>query len=84
MGWLLYREGRPRSAAEFVLSSLKRLWDKDVAAHLVEILATSGRADEARTTLSEMRRRNESDAADALAKRFSLEDGSAAAPGAAQ
>lgn len=72
MGWLCYREGRLRSAAEFVLNSLKRLWDSDVAAHLVEILARSERTQEAAEVLSELRRHGEEKLAETLAGRFGL------------
>ena len=72
MGWLCYREGRLKAAAEFVLSSLKRLWETDVAEHLVEILAVSGRNEEAEKVLVEMLRHEEQEAAQALATRFGL------------
>lgn len=43
MGWLNFREGRYRAAAEFTTASLKRLWDIEVAGHLVEIYAAQGK-----------------------------------------
>ena len=51
MGWLNYREGRYRAALEFTNASLKRLWDAEVAAHLVEIYAAQGKLPEARRAL---------------------------------
>ena len=50
MGWLCFKEGRYDQAAEFTLASLKRLFDVEVACHLVEILAVSGRDHEARSS----------------------------------
>ena len=43
MGWLNFREVRYRAAAEFTTASLKRLWDIEVAGHLVEIYAAQGK-----------------------------------------
>ncbi|MDO5530712.1 tetratricopeptide repeat protein [Sutterella sp.] len=72
MGWLCWREGRPRAAAEFVNASIHRLWDSEVAAHLIEILASSGRSSEAVPTLNELVRRGDTDLARELAERFGL------------
>lgn len=72
MGWLCYREGRLRAAAEFTSASLKRLWDAEVAAHLVEILARDGRTAEAERMLADYAARTSTEEAKALADRLSL------------
>lgn len=73
MGWLAYREGRYRSAIEFVRASLKRRYDPESALHLVEILCTSGRKSEAESILEEsLKRGADPKKAEALARRFEL------------
>ncbi len=72
MGWLSFREGRFRAAAEFTATSLKRLWDEEVAAHLVEILAADGRRAEAEAALGEMSAHGSAQAAAKLAARLGL------------
>ena len=72
MGWLCYREGRLRAAAEFTSASLKRLWDAEVAAHLVEILARDGRTAEAERMLADYAARTSAEEAKTLADRLSL------------
>ena len=62
MGWLCFKEGRYDQAAEFTLASLKRLFDVEVACHLVEILAVSGRDHEAEKLFRELEQRAGSDA----------------------
>ena len=62
MGWLCFKEGRYDQAAEFTLASLKRLFDVEVACHLVEILAVSGRNREAEKLFRELEQRAGSDA----------------------
>ena len=57
MGWLCFKEGRYDQAAEFTLASLKRLFDVEVACHLVEILAVSGRDHEAEKLFRELESR---------------------------
>ena len=54
MGWLCYREGRLRAAREFVSASLKKLYDAEVAAHLVIILQKSGDQKAAEATFAEL------------------------------
>lgn len=62
MGWLCFKEGRYDQAAEFTLASLKRLFDVEVACHLVEILAVSGRDREAEKLFRELEHRAGADA----------------------
>ena len=62
MGWLCFKEGRYDQAAEFTLASFKRLFDVEVACHLVEILAVSGRDREAEKLFRELEQRAGSDA----------------------
>ena len=72
MGWLCFREGRLKAAAEFTSASLKRLWDAEVAAHLVEILARDGRTAEAERMLADFAARTSPEEGKALANRLSL------------
>ena len=72
MGWLCFREGRLKAAAEFTSASLKRLWDAEVSAHLVEILARDGRTAEAQRMLADYASRTSASEAKALADRLSL------------
>lgn len=73
MGWLCYREGRYRAAAEFTGASLKRMWDDEVALHLIEILAVMGRTAQAQETLDEYLHRGGDEAgAKRLAERWKL------------
>ena len=77
MGWLNFREGRYRAAAEFTTASLKRLWDIEVAGHLVEIYAAQGKKTEALRTLHELARQGGDDAkalVDQLAARWKLSE----------
>lgn len=57
MGWLCYREGRLRAAREFTAASLKKLYDAEVAGHLVQILVALGERSEAHEVLDELIRR---------------------------
>ncbi len=57
MGWLCFKEGRNDQAAEFTLASLKRLFDVEVACHLVEILAASGQNHDAEKLFRELEQR---------------------------
>ena len=61
MGWLCFKEKRYDQATEFTLTSLKKQFDVEVACHLIEILATSGRHDEAIKLLKELSQRIGSD-----------------------
>ena len=72
MVWLCFREGRLKAAAEFTSASLKRLWDAEVSAHLVEILARDGRTAEAQRMLADYASRTSASEAKALADRLSL------------
>lgn len=54
MGWLCFKEGRYDQAAEFTLTSLKKLFDVEVAGHLIEILQASGRGKEAAALYREL------------------------------
>lgn len=77
MGWLNFREGRYRAAAEFTTASLKRLWDIEVAGHLVEIYVAQGKKTEALRTLHELARQGGDDAkalVDQLAARWKLSE----------
>ena len=58
MGWLCYREGKFKAAYEFTSASLKRLYDPEVALHLIEILAVSDRKFEAQNSIADFVRRN--------------------------
>lgn len=53
MGWLAYREGRFKAAYEFTNASLKKLYDAEVAAHLVNILCALNRREDAEKVLAE-------------------------------
>jgi tetratricopeptide (TPR) repeat protein len=57
MGWLCFKEGRYDQAAEFTLTSLKKLFDVEVAGHLIEILQASGRGSEAASLYRELCKR---------------------------
>ena len=57
MGWLCFREGRHDQAVEFTLTSLKKMFDVEVACHLVEILKTAGRDADAKTFYGELLKR---------------------------
>lgn len=73
MGWLAYREGRYRAAYEFTQASLKRLYDPEVAKHLIEILCADGRRSEAEGALADLISREGASAElDAFAKRLGL------------
>lgn len=48
MGWLLYRQGQPDKALDYLQEAWKRLPDPEVAAHLGEVLWTLGQQQEAR------------------------------------
>ena len=73
MGWLAYREGRYRAAYEFTQASLKRLYDPEVAKHLIEILCADGRRPEAEGALADLISREGASAElDAFAKRLGL------------
>lgn len=58
MGWLCYREGKFKAAYEFTQASLKRLYDPEVALHLIEILAAADRKKEAESVLRDFVKRN--------------------------
>ena len=58
MGWLCYREGKFKAAYEFTQASLKRLYDPEVALHLIEILAAADRKKEAESALRDFVKRN--------------------------
>ena len=53
MGWLAYREGRFKAAYEFTNASLKKLYDPEVASHLVDILCALNRRADAEKVLAE-------------------------------
>lgn len=53
MGWLAYREGRFKAAYEFTNASLKKLYDPEVASHLVDILCALNRRTDAEKVLAE-------------------------------
>lgn len=73
MGWLAYREGRYKAAYEFTQASLKRLYDAEVAKHLIEILCADGRRGEAEGALADLvGREGASDDIAALAARLGL------------
>ena len=57
MGWLCFKEKRYDQAAEFTLTSLKKQFDVEVACHLIEILAASGRQPEAVKLFQELSQR---------------------------
>lgn len=57
MGWLCYREGKMEEAAEFILLSLKRQFDVEVAEHLIEVLLRSQRTDDALSLWRDLRKR---------------------------
>lgn len=48
MGWLLFREGQPDMALQWLRKSWSRLKDAEVAAHLGEVLWSLGQREEAR------------------------------------
>lgn len=48
MGWLLYRQGQPDKALDYLQEAWRRLPDPEVAAHLGEVLWTLGQQEEAR------------------------------------
>lgn len=58
MGWLCYREGRPQAAREFVSTSLKKLYDAEVAAHLIIILEQLGERKLAEETFAQLLERD--------------------------
>lgn len=66
MGWLCYREGKFDEAAEFILLSLKRQFDVEVAEHLIEVLVAAKRNDEAASLWQDLRKRT-NDAPEVLA-----------------
>lgn len=66
MGWLCYREGKFDEAAEFILLSLKRQFDVEVAEHLIEVLVAAKRHDEAASLWQDLRKRT-NDAPEVLA-----------------
>lgn len=57
MGWLCYREGKFDEAAEFILLSLKRQFDIEVAEHLIEVLVAAKRMEEAKSLWEDLRKR---------------------------
>ena len=61
MGWLCFKEGRYDQAAEFTITSLKKLFDIEVAGHLVEILYKGGRVQEAKDFYLTLRQRTQND-----------------------
>ncbi|HLF97123.1 MAG TPA: tetratricopeptide repeat protein [Methylococcaceae bacterium] len=48
-GWLQYRLGNPQSAVSYLRRAYERTHDAEIAAHLGEVLWTTGRKEEART-----------------------------------
>ena len=53
MGWVLYRQGDLPGALDHLERALAKRDDPEIAAHVVEVLWTLGRQDEARRTLLE-------------------------------
>jgi tetratricopeptide (TPR) repeat protein len=48
MGWVLYRQGQPAAAEEYLRRALAQGFDAEIAAHLGEVLWMLGRQEEAR------------------------------------
>ena len=61
MGWLCFKEGRFDQAAEFTLTSLKKMFDVEVACHLIEILKAAGRDSDASSLYRELLKRSPRD-----------------------
>ncbi|MDE2433494.1 MAG: tetratricopeptide repeat protein [Burkholderiales bacterium] len=53
LAWLEYREGHPEEAIKLLKQALSAKPDGEIAAHLIEILWTSGQQDEARRVLKD-------------------------------
>jgi len=52
-GWVLFRQGRHDEALGHLETAYEKLRDAEVAAHIVEVLWTLGRHDDARTALAD-------------------------------
>ena len=52
MGWLRFKEGKPREAETYLRDAFRLQPDVDIALHLAEVLIVNGKPDEARKMLS--------------------------------
>ncbi|MGA8203116.1 MAG: tetratricopeptide repeat protein, partial [Woeseiaceae bacterium] len=57
-GWVLYKRGHPEKALEQLKLAFDKFPDPEVAAHLVEVLASMDRKDEALQLLSTAEQKN--------------------------
>ncbi len=61
MGWLCFKEGKFEQATEFTIASLNKLFDIEVAGHLVEILYRNGHENEALELYLSLRNKSQND-----------------------
>lgn len=61
MGWLCFKEGKFEQATEFTIASLNKLFDIEVAGHLVEILYRNGHEKEALELYLSLRNKSQND-----------------------
>jgi tetratricopeptide (TPR) repeat protein len=73
VGWMHFRRGNNAEALDFLQRAYARFPDPEVAGHLIEVLTTDGKRDEARKLLKDAIKANpDSRQLKALAKRLSL------------